>query len=64
MFVRFCILHELYYVCFYTYSGCPTDVDIWNIEWQSTDAGNTSSQSCPGSQGIATNCIIKWLAHC
>ena len=34
-----------------TYSGCPTNIDIWNIEWPLTHVGNTSSQSCPDSQG-------------
>ena len=38
-------------VCLYIYSGCPMDVDVWSITWQTTVAGNISFQPCPGSLG-------------
>lgn len=33
------------------HSECPTNTDVWNIEWPSTVAGGVSSQPCPDSQG-------------
>ena len=40
---------------------CPPDKDVWSIVWQSTEAGLTSIQPCPGAADVG---MFSHVSHC